>query len=329
MAFSNPARSITWPPGAGTGEMRMVAGADTPIELQSYGIQVALLFYVTKVETGEELGYFFIGLSNILDIGNDEACLFGSVIYPVAGDPSSPTASDVKTHHQMSWDTESTIKWTVFKDNRVQFNTSVTNVNFFQRVNFFSDLAISGHIDQSGAPTKDTRVGQDLYVGRHQFFTGDLVSSGNSFLNNQTTADTLLVAELQPVLVEETTDDAGWTTTAFAAPTPAAGTTFVAPLSGKVTIDWSVFGETNTAGVDARWTLELREGSTIGSGVVVVAASNNYVIITDGRIAAGNSRVVSGLTQGATYNVRILQRISAAGNADTFFQAITVYPQPG
>lgn len=117
-AFTNP--------GAGTGTMRMALGADTPPELKAFGVEVAFLLYVTKKETGVELGYFFIGLTNTLDLGNDEGTLFGSVIYPVAGDPTSATMSQVKTHFQMSWDLDGTgSKFTLFKDHTIQIMSSV------------------------------------------------------------------------------------------------------------------------------------------------------------------------------------------------------------
>lgn len=116
-AFTNP--------GTGTGAMRMAVGADTPPELKLFGVEIAFLFYVTKFETGVELGYFFMGLTNTVDGGNDEGTLFGSVLYPVPGDPSSAGQNDVKTHFQMSWDAESVNKWTIFKDASIQVTSGV------------------------------------------------------------------------------------------------------------------------------------------------------------------------------------------------------------
>lgn len=143
MAFPNDETdSITWPAGASVGNMRMVVGADAPHELQLYGITVAMLFYVTKFETGVELGYFFIALSNTLDTNNCEACLFGSVRYPTPGDPTSPVMSTVKTHFQMSWDIDGTgLDYTVIKDKNYVFNASVPQVvsNAVQHF-FYGDL---------------------------------------------------------------------------------------------------------------------------------------------------------------------------------------------
>lgn len=62
--FRRFVRSLTMPQGAKTGQVRMVWGADTPPELEDYGITVAMIAYITDVTTGIEKGYFFMGVSN-------------------------------------------------------------------------------------------------------------------------------------------------------------------------------------------------------------------------------------------------------------------------
>lgn len=112
-------------PGAGTGTMRMAVGADTTAELRIFGVEVAFLFYVTDKISGVELGYFFIGISNKLDgSGNEKVCLFGHVKYPTAGDPLSPTQSDVKTHFQMNLD-----GYTIFKDHSIYMFPGVGEIS--------------------------------------------------------------------------------------------------------------------------------------------------------------------------------------------------------
>lgn len=98
MGFKNPARSLTWPPGGTTNDPRIVAGADTPDELvAAYNISVAFLFYGTDAVTGLEEGYFYIGFSNNTSlVPNAGLWLYGAVVYPTPGDPSSATASDVR-----------------------------------------------------------------------------------------------------------------------------------------------------------------------------------------------------------------------------------------
>lgn len=49
MVFRNPVNKITLPDGARTGEHRFVIGADTPPELRSFGIDEALLAYITDI----------------------------------------------------------------------------------------------------------------------------------------------------------------------------------------------------------------------------------------------------------------------------------------
>jgi hypothetical protein len=126
-----PANNITWPTGATTGTTRIVAGAETPSELNAYGISVAVLFYVQDSPTGVEVGYFFIGLSNVIDDGNDNALLYGQVVYPTPGDPSSATAANVKTNFQQGMNDPGTSgnQSTRFKDFNVVVDSSVP---FFQ-----------------------------------------------------------------------------------------------------------------------------------------------------------------------------------------------------
>ena len=112
--------------GTATNTMRMTVGADTPPELKLYGIEVAFLFYNTDQFTGLEVGYFFIGLSNKLDLGgNHKVLLFGAVKYPTPGDPSSPVMGDVNTAHQIDLDGT-----TAFKDFPVYNHPSVPFVVF-------------------------------------------------------------------------------------------------------------------------------------------------------------------------------------------------------
>lgn len=131
MAFANdkPRNSITWPFGAGTGDTRIVVGADTPDELVAFGVQVAILFYIRDAQSGLEVGYFFIGSSNMLDVdANDNVMLMGHVIYPTPGNPGSATSSNVKTHFQINMDEGEENPpgpITKFKDYPVRINTSV------------------------------------------------------------------------------------------------------------------------------------------------------------------------------------------------------------
>lgn len=120
--FKRLIRSLTMPNNAVSGQMRMVWGADTPPELQSYGILVAMLSYVTDVNTGVERGYFFQGVTNHIDgpAPGFRAMVFGNVTYPVPGDPTSATVADVKTNFQQDMFAGGEPRLTIFKDHSVR-----------------------------------------------------------------------------------------------------------------------------------------------------------------------------------------------------------------
>jgi len=141
MPFKNspPVLSVTWPSGATTGQSRIVAGADTPPELVAYGILHAVLFYITDFGTGLEIGYFFIGQSNTMDVGNQKDLVFGNVAYPTPGDPTSPGMVDVKTNHQIELFHHPTVGrgYTIIKDSYVRLNPTVPALELFCTDVFF------------------------------------------------------------------------------------------------------------------------------------------------------------------------------------------------
>lgn len=110
-------------PGAGTGSSRMAIGSDVPAELRSYGIDTAILTYITDKNTGLEVGYFFIGGSNRFDGGasDNRVQAFGNVAYPTPGVPSSASSSNVKTNFQQNMNVP--YPQTIFKDQEVVFWT--------------------------------------------------------------------------------------------------------------------------------------------------------------------------------------------------------------
>lgn len=110
-------RSITMPDETDTGEQRMVWGADTPVELQTYGLTVAMIAYTIDFVTGLEVGYFFMAVSNQMDGANARALVFGNVSYPTPGNPATATAANVKTNFQM--DMFAQFPFTIFKDQTV------------------------------------------------------------------------------------------------------------------------------------------------------------------------------------------------------------------
>lgn len=113
------------------GPTRIVLGANTPPELVSFGMSLAILFYVTDSVTGLEVGYFFIGLSNVLDVGaNNLVLLNGQVLYPIPGNPGSATAANVKTNYQMNMKDPlaTNPSGTYFKDFPIVVQTTVPSI---------------------------------------------------------------------------------------------------------------------------------------------------------------------------------------------------------
>lgn len=127
-AYTNPA--------SGTGSSRIIIGADVPAELRTFGIDTAILTYITDVSSGLEVGYFFIGGSNRFDGGGtNRVQAFGNTVYPTPGLPSSATPANVKTNFQQGM--FSPFPQTTFKDEQVLFRTDilldpVNGMNAFQ-----------------------------------------------------------------------------------------------------------------------------------------------------------------------------------------------------
>lgn len=125
-----------------------------------------------------------------------------------------------------------------------------------------------------------------------------------------------------PAQAVETTDQTAITSTTFVPGSPACGLAFVAPASGDVWVSYYGFLEVNPSAASQRrielgW--EMREGSVVGSGTVVVAALTIDRIIALATSVSGNAaqgsfgdtHLVSGvLTPGANYNVQTMHRVN-------------------
>lgn len=104
------------------------------------------------------------------------------------------------------------------------------------------------------------------------------------------------------------------------------GVAFLAPFSGKVKIDFAAaLDHATTASTEV--CPVVREGSVIGSGATIVAASSAIAIRnvgTDDR-RFGAHIFVEGLTPGDDYNVRLEHRTSG-GTATVQRRIVTVIP---
>lgn len=132
-----------------------------------------------------------------------------------------------------------------------------------------------------------------------------------------------------------TSDETGFTNTAFAAGGTVVGTTFVCPASGVVKVDWSGQLQQNINAQATFLSPEMRTGSTIGSGTLVGTVANSDRAIITGKavnasapalINAGNWAIYTGLTPGATYNVRLMHCVDG-GSGTIAFRQVLVQPQ--
>jgi hypothetical protein len=119
------------------------------------------------------------------------------------------------------------------------------------------------------------------------------------------------------------------------------GLAFIAPASGAVRVDWAPhLGIAVTANVlrVVHCSLEIRTGSTIGSGSVVSGQAFDDarsvrigIGLTSGMntsIEASNFAIITGLTPGGSYHVRLGYRVStvASATASSARRRITVAP---
>lgn len=107
------------------------------------------------------------------------------------------------------------------------------------------------------------------------------------------------------------------------------GTAFIAPTSGRVLINFAAQLSHSGTG-SAIISPVIREGSTVGSGTVFQAASDDTMIQTVGSNAHrhGAAILVEGLTPGDTYNVRLEHKMFSAGTATAVRRQVIVQPVP-
>jgi hypothetical protein len=123
------------------------------------------------------------------------------------------------------------------------------------------------------------------------------------------------------------------TLTTYANLTNIAGTSFVAPESGIVTIHWQALITNNTVASGGALTPWVGTGSTVGAGTEVLVASDVNATSTAANASSAGARAagvktVTGLTAGDTYNVSIRGRAITGGTATFDDIHTTVVPSP-
>lgn len=122
-------------------------------------------------------------------------------------------------------------------------------------------------------------------------------------------------------------------TTTFVLPSTAdVGLSFIAPVSGRVRIDWSSEHSHSAAN---GWTIQspyVRLGEDPGDGVDVLTPSFDYCTRCRSATAGSGDKTISnfylleGLTPGADYNVQLYARLNTAGTGSFEFQTLMVEP---
>jgi hypothetical protein len=138
----------------------------------------------------------------------------------------------------------------------------------------------------------------------------------------------------QAVALEGSTANGTTTATSFTnslTTTGIHGIAFVAPPSGKVLVTGRAMGGNNTANTFSHIDVEVRVGSTVGSGSVWRAANNNTVGLFQSGSANQqgtmvSSALVTGLTPGTVYNAALCY-FAGAGTSTYNRRHISVLPQ--
>lgn len=108
----------------------------------------------------------------------------------------------------------------------------------------------------------------------------------------------------------------------------AAGVGFVAPLSGKVRVDFATAGF-NSGVNDNKSAVRIGTAGTPGAGTLIYAATDADMILFTGSSTYGISgfTYITGLTPGITYNAQMQHKVSA-GTGSFLYKRILVTPVP-
>lgn len=114
--------------------------------------------------------------------------------------------------------------------------------------------------------------------------------------------------------------------TAYVITAQVCGTSFVAPPSGNEMILWRSFMDNDNAAGFTLCAPEIRSGGVVGSGDLVLTVNDNRSIeqAGTGQLAMGSSFTIFGLTPGETYNVYLMQRVTAGNGSWAWREVIAV-----
>ena len=97
-----------------------------------------------------------------------------------------------------------------------------------------------------------------------------------------------------------------------------AGYVFTAPNSGSIMVLWGA--GISVTGAFALMAFEIRTGGTLGSGTVIAAASDNVQCqgTATTETTSSNSKLITGLSAGSTYNIRAMYRTQSVSVTGTY-----------
>lgn len=153
---------------------------------------------------------------------------------------------------------------------------------------------------------------------------------------NMDKLDNILVDYMLPLEASSGTDILAITDTAFVNGSPLCGVAFTAPPKGKCFITVSGWIEMINIGNEINMSFQIRNGSTLGSGSVVLPAHVSHRSICAGEEVngspsdaqfAGSRRVfVNNLTPGNSYNVVTAHMVAPGGEGNIFHRRILFEP---
>lgn len=138
-----------------------------------------------------------------------------------------------------------------------------------------------------------------------------------------------------PVTVQafDNTSNANLANVTYAAGTPEVGVTFVAPMSGQVLVTISGGVRNNAANADRVFLAPQIFLGTSSAGTQFLSPSvaqygcgSGGGYTTDDYQYVSRTSLVTGLTQGATYYIRVMHEVSGSATADIASREITVAP---
>lgn len=141
----------------------------------------------------------------------------------------------------------------------------------------------------------------------------------------------LAASDLQMTVVSNadstsrTTTSTTYTTTL--SPASICGVAFIAPPSGKVTIELSCKLQNGSSPNAAMASFAIRNGDVVGSGASFQASGDATAVEAIALTRAGISSSVTGLTPGTVYNVAMEHRAFSTGTATFLNREVIVRPE--